>query len=56
MSKLIGALRARTLLMDVLEKEKQHWTCSYCGVTTTVLSEICSGCGVEDCEQGKGAA
>lgn len=48
----VAALAAPGILASVLERERQQWVCGQCGASTPRLSEICSGCGLEDCEQG----
>ena len=30
------------------------WTCRHCGHLSPIITEICDGCGVEDCHQGAG--
>jgi hypothetical protein len=39
-------------LLAVLALEEKTWTCSHCGENTTMLSEVCDACGIEDCSQG----
>ena len=51
-NKQAAAMAALAIWADVLEEEKKLWTCRYCGGRTSILSEVCDGCGVEDCGQG----
>src|SRR3990167_9366208 len=48
----LALLRVPVILAQVLELERHRWTCLRCGAHTTVISEMCSGCGREDINQG----
>lgn len=38
---------------EAMLKQYEYWQCRSCGYgKTSVLSEICEGCGDEDCNQG----
>lgn len=46
-----AVLHARVLVDNILA-EQRTWVCRYCGAPTWILSEICSSCDKEDCNQG----
>lgn len=47
-----GALLA-ALFWECVAAAQATWKCRHCGFDqTSIINEICDGCGVEDCEQG----
>lgn len=51
--KNIAALAGAAIMANILLDDRT-WTCRYCQAQTTVHSELCTGCGLEDCNQGTG--
>ena len=48
----IAALVLESLVWKVFAEDRT-WACAYCGTRTSILCEICDGCGIEDCSQGQ---
>jgi primosomal protein N' len=46
----LAALRLPSILMEVILKSKETWKCKYCSSETTILSEFCDNCGIEELE------
>lgn len=51
-SKSAAVLLGQALIHKVFN-ETRTWTCRHCGGKTTIQDEVCSKCGIEDCEQGE---
>ena len=50
-SKEVAVLKMRSI-WDQIINDDRIWICPDCGAKTTILSEICSKCGVEHLSQG----
>jgi hypothetical protein len=49
--KQYAVLKGKQILDNIL-KDKRKWTCRHCGHKTTILSELCDRCRIEDLTQG----
>jgi len=51
-SEYLAAAMAPKILAEVFALGRRTWKCRHCGIETSLLSEVCLGCGTEDVEQG----